>query len=290
MNEDFPKNYDKTFHLKWYEPHRRTNGDVPHSKVALALTDELHINPDPKLFYYKINIPRHNQLLAQKYIQTLPSWRNGLIMIHYEGNSSANRKNISHDTIRPLVNYFTKKQYVVIILDWDFRSPLPHESDWVFCPDKGNDLWEKRGTGNAATIAALIKHCNLFVGVDSGPLHVAGSTNVPSIGIWRTLHPAHFYDFAENVTHLIPQDNKRYLRGNDRDETYRFFEKHYKHAYYTDLSTKLIETACSLLNLLPPDWEALSIEQKYEILFRNKIKRVAPTQWLSIGPKEFTVF
>lgn len=274
--------YNRVVNLLWSEPRNSIRSNVPATKPAISLVNEIQIEPVPGLFHYKINIPIKNKNLARKYIESLPK-NNGIIMVHYEGNSSAPRKNIHPDVIRFLAQHFIKFGYLLIILDWDYRSPLPKENNSIFCPNMHNAIWEGKGTGNAATIAALIEHAKLFIGIDSGPLHIAGATKVPSIGIWTNHHPAHFFDLADHVIHLIPNDARRYLRGN-KDQTLHFFEKHYRYAYYggNSLAARLLETACELLTSDPPP-PPPSQPIVFENYFSN-VSHLIKGQWWMIGP------
>ena len=77
---------------------------------------------------------------------------------------------------------------------------------------------------SAGTIAALIQRSQLVIGVDSGPLHVAGATTTPTIGVWTGHLPIRYYDVADNVTHLVPAD----WRQNMSDSQASVFERLYK--------------------------------------------------------------
>jgi hypothetical protein len=95
-----------------------------------------------------------------------------------------------------------------LILKWDDRSPLPNGRA-IHCAGRGHWLWDGLGHADAARLAALIAQCRLMIGIDSGPLHLAGATDTPTLGVWTGMHPIHFYDLAENVTHLVPADHPR---------------------------------------------------------------------------------
>jgi ADP-heptose:LPS heptosyltransferase len=46
-----------------------------------------------------------------------------------------------------------------------------------------------------AETAALLKHCHLFIGNDSGPLHLAAAINIPTIGLFGPTAPGQFYPY-----------------------------------------------------------------------------------------------
>src|SRR5436305_1747188 len=81
------------------------------------------------------------------------------------------------------------------------------------------------GPGDAEVLAALIEAATLMIGVDSGPLHLAGATTTPTIGVWTRHHPVHFFDLAGNVTHLVPGDHAQLAAGGD---ALRYFAEHYR--------------------------------------------------------------
>ncbi len=78
-----------------------------------------------------------------------------------------------------------------------------------------------------------------MIGVDSGPLHVAAATSTPTIGVWTGHHPLHYFGHADNVTHLVPEDHVRLLRG-DRNAGAKYFRERYRFQTYRDLSAALV--------------------------------------------------
>lgn len=51
--------------------------------------------------------------------------------------------------------------------------------------------------------AAAIARCNLFVGNDTGSIHLAAAVNVPCVGIYAALHcPGHWHPYGDNHTVL----------------------------------------------------------------------------------------
>ena len=86
-----------------------------------------------------------------------------------------------------------------------------------------------------------------MVGVDSGPLHVAGATSTPTIGVWTRHHPLHYFALAENVTHLVPENHRELLRGNRRSET-STSGTHYRFSTYRNLAEELTAAVQERLN------------------------------------------
>lgn len=284
MYQDNPNrsNYQQSITVRWSESWSRTSAGIPGTKPAIALAHEFHIELDPHLFYYKINVPPREKMLVHKYISQLPE-NKGIVILHYEGNSSPWQKNLPHNTVRYLAKHFMGLGYVLVILDWDNRSPLPAESDRIFCPEKNNALWDGHDTGNAATIVALIDRAKLFIGIDSGPLHCAGATATPSIGIWTRNHPIHYYDLADNVTHLLPHNARSRIYGR-RVELQSYFEDHYRHAYYNDntLTDQIMATACELLERPRPSFP-ITDTIVFDEPWKRRIQYIQPKQYWVVG-------
>jgi lipopolysaccharide heptosyltransferase II len=53
--------------------------------------------------------------------------------------------------------------------------------------------------------AALIQRCDLLIGNDSSPLHIAAAVGTPTIGIYGPSNPAHFHPVGENHRHVSIQ-------------------------------------------------------------------------------------
>lgn len=239
--------FDKIITLKWFEADHCYR-DVPSGKVARSLEEEFEIQPDASLFRYQIDTQPCHVKLATAYVKTLPESK-GMVLIHYQGTSSPDKKNLPHEDIGEICRYLIKNHYTPVLLDWDFRSSLVDQQT-IFNPDKYNPMWGGTGTGCLATLAALISQAKLFIGVDSGPLHVAGATNTPSIGVWVRHHPIHFYELS-HVKHLLSKDSRRHLRTRNRGQAEDYFNANYWHASYGDVRTGIIDAITQQLNTAP---------------------------------------
>lgn len=223
--------YDQILNLSWFECHRAFD-DVPSTKASLCLSEIFRITPDPELCRYEIQPTPEAELAADQYLHGITGvdavdGRWPVAILHYQGNTSAEKKNLSHDVALEVCRSLQSGGLTPVILDWDKRSPLPDGKD-IHCPDSGHAIWGGFGSGDAGTIAALIQRSQIMVGVDSGPLHVAGATTTPTIGVWTGHTPIRYFDFAENVTHLVPADWRDAMRDNQTrlfEERYRFRER-----------------------------------------------------------------
>jgi FkbM family methyltransferase len=234
--------YGQVFELAWDECHT-CYADWPATKAERCLLEVFRLRPIAERCRYAIQRGEGTQALARRYLESIcktgpgPSGRFPAVLIHYEGNTSRERKDIPVDVVRRLCDDILEAGAVPVILDWDRRSPLPDDSR-IYNPNVHAELWGGTGTGDAEALAALIELSVLMVGVDSGPLHVAGATTTPTIGVWLGHHPLHFFGLADNVMHLVPQQHAGLLRG-DRATGEAFFRNHYRHQTYRDLEPAL---------------------------------------------------
>ena len=163
-----------------------------------------------------------------------------VLLLHYEGNTSQGSKNLSHDAAFGICQAAIAEGLVPIILDWDRRSPLPDEVVSIFHTPVGDgDIWGEFGSGDAEVLAALIEQSTVMIGVDSGPLHVAGATTTPTIGVWTGHFPGQFFDLADNVEHLVPHNWKDLGLAKSK-EAAEFFEQNYRFDTYDDVVSGVV--------------------------------------------------
>ena len=109
----------------------------------------------------------------------------------------------------------------------------------------------------------------LFIGIDSGPLHIAGCTNTPTIGVWTHHHPIHFFDFADNVFHMLPRDARKNIHARDKKSVDKFFQDKYRHKYYVNLKKELKDTISKHLWATSPTREEKLLISDEELLERE---------------------
>ena len=232
--------YQQQHDLGWHES--KASGDQwPSTKVTRCLLEVFQIKPVPELCRYQITPSAADQKRAHEYLtsicgQPAENGRFRAVLIHYEGNTSGEQKNLSHELAREICEVALASNYVPVILDWDQRSPHP-DGTRIHNPGAGHPLWEASGTGDAATLAALIEASALIIGVDSGPLHVAGATSTPTIGVWTKHHPIHYFDLADNVLHFVPVNHSDLVAGQ---AALTYFDQNYMYRPYEKLEVDLI--------------------------------------------------
>lgn len=218
--------------------------DWPSTKVERCMIEVFDLTPIPEFCGYEIHIRDEVFAKVKRYLRQVcrvdagDDGRFPVVLLHYQGNTSAEYKNLSHDVARQVCDRVIRAGFVPVILDWDNRSPLP-DGKRIHNPHVDLDIWGGIGTGDAEVLAALIQLSALMIGVDSGPLHVAGATATPTLAVWTKHHPLHYFGLANNVTHLVPESHQELLRG-DRAIGAKYFEANYKFRTYQQVATELL--------------------------------------------------
>ncbi len=242
---DRPIPVDERISLDWHEC-ETDHEHWPSTKVARCLLEVFQVAPRPEWMRYTIPRGARETQAARDYLREItgatPAARERfpVVVIHYQGNTSQSRKDLPHDLIAEVCRDAIEQGYVPVVLDWDRRCPFV-DNTRIFNPGVGHPLWEQSRagqarTGDAATLAALIEASALMIGIDSGPLHVAGATTTPTLGVWHQHHPVRFFDLAENVTHLVPENHACRAPG---PLSLAYFETAYRHHTYQDLGLDL---------------------------------------------------
>lgn len=248
-----PSEYERVYDLDWWECGRTFPG-LPATKAEKCLVEVFGLTPLANLCRYRVDISARSRQLAANYLQELcgkprADGRYRAVLMHYQGNTSQEHKNLDHQTARNVCEQATAAGYVPIILDWDRRSPLPGDGR-IFCPSATHWLWGNAGTGDAEVLAALIDQCALFVGIDSGPQKVAAATHTPAIAVWNGHHPLHYHAPADNVLHLVTQRHADLIRG-DRSEGECAFADLYRYRTYSDVWPALSQALEEVLGTRP---------------------------------------
>ncbi len=214
--------YDRIFEPGFYESRERLPGK-PNTKAVDTCERILGIPWEAELGRYKVAYDHVHINKAADYFASIGAKQKKLeynvVLIHGSGNTSQPRKNLFDWQVEILCEQVIAAGRLPVILDWDDRSTLPDQKR-IFCPrvtaPGGTDLWGGFGSGDAATIAAMIQLSEAFVGVDSGPGKIASATDTPSLICWHGHHPMNFHDPAPNTTHLVPEDHYRLEPLSDR--------------------------------------------------------------------------
>lgn len=116
-----------------------------------------------------------------------------ITLFHSTGNSGQARKSLPDDVVSEFYREFLDRcQGTLILLDWDRRVPRLSSARIRHLDDLGSC--------STARMFALMLESDLLIGVDSGPLHAASLTEIPTIGVWM---PGHY-----PATYTLPRKNQ----------------------------------------------------------------------------------
>lgn len=239
--------YDRVIDHHWGECHSSWR-DSPGTKTAKCLRDVFGIVPQWDKLKYTVLEYGDDWQRVNEYLKTLERGK-GFVVLHYQGNTSADKKNLTHEQARDICRWLTDLDYTVLLLDWDRRSPLA-DGRRIINPGTDCPIWQGRGTGDGATIAALISQSKLSIVIDSGPGKVAYAVpTTPCISVWVKFSPYHYADNSHAV-HVIPENHVDYLRG-EKNTALSFFSDKYKYTTYHPrfgLVTTVLKEAAKMLN------------------------------------------
>jgi len=234
------RTYENLLDVDWPTP-ECCSEDVPSTKPTAFIKNYLHVEPVEDFYKgYDVSITSDEMRLADNYVKTLPD--RPFVIIHYLAKTLKFAKSLTHADAMFICKQVLKRKCTPVILDWKSESPLPDQRT-IFNPGCDDPIWGGEKLSSAGAIAALINKAKLYIGVDSGPLHVAGCTKTPTLAIWHGHHPINFYDLCDNVTHLVPAVAKglKYIKGKNKAVGRDYFEQSYNHIYYKHLGRELIE-------------------------------------------------
>ncbi|WP_010585586.1 glycosyltransferase [Schlesneria paludicola] len=288
-DEDRKPHYDEQYVLDWWEADSVESDAVPATKAEQCLRRIFGIEPEPDLCGYSFPGKSNTSKQVEEYLQgiaggRLEGGRFPVVVLHYQGNSSPDQKNLTHDVAARLCAKVVALGYVPVILDWDHRSPLPDDAS-IHCPTSRHPIWQGLGTGDAATIAQLIEASTLFIGIDSGPQKVAATTTTPMICVWRQMHPVHYFPFRRRqgaaseelvaTRHLIPSSHLQHLRG-DHERGLRLLARYDFTTYdASTLSSQLIDEVASRLPA------RLQRSKREDSISADDLRKVVPERrWL----------
>lgn len=209
-------------------------GGFPATKPYRCIVDFFRLEPRLELFGYCQVIGEAARTRAARYLASIAGkapttdGRFPVVILHYQGISSRMHKDLAHEHAAEICSAIRLRGRAACVFDLERISPVVDQST-VHSPLNGHPVWAEPGIADPETMAAMIAQCELFIGIDSGPLHLAGATDTPSLGVWTHHHPTRFFDFAPNVLHLVPVGHKRFAPGPRSLQV--FAERYRSHVY-----------------------------------------------------------
>jgi hypothetical protein len=221
--------------VPWHEPWE-TYSNSPSTKAEQYLRHAFQIEPIEELCRYAVCISDEVMESASDYLAEMcgrrvaSGQRYPIVLIHYQGNSAKDAKDMSERVARELCLVAKRAGFLPFVLEWETkpRSRLS-ERDGIAINDVKHPFWGGTGTGDGEKIAAMIQQSAYMIGIDSGPEHVAGATDTPTMIAWHQFHPVNYYGLADNVEHVIRPGHRRFIFG-DHDTGDEYFRRKYRFA------------------------------------------------------------
>lgn len=197
----------------WYGWH-----DRPNTRVSSCLHERFHLPWCEEYGQYKIEVGEEASRLVELLLK-----HDRFVAVHYEGDSSSKRKDLSHNQADEICRYIGHIGYLPLVLDWRYKSKLVDH-----CRLRSPAAWGS----NAEMVCAVIRRCRAFVGIDSGPAKCASATSVPALVVWTGHHPAPFHDPAPNTVHLVPSHYHSLEPVHNDAKVIEWFEANYRTRNY----------------------------------------------------------
>jgi hypothetical protein len=196
----------------WYGWH-----DRPNTRVSSCLHERFGMPWDAAWGRYQVIVSSKAAAQVKSILRI-----DRIVAVHYEGDSSQDKKNLTHEQADEVCQEVDRLGYTPMILDWRHRSRLAHRKLWA------PTAWGR----DAEMVCAVISQCRAFVGIDSGPSKCASATDTPALVVWTGHHPAPFHDPAPNTTHLVPVGYHGLDPVCNNSGVVAWFESHYNVRQY----------------------------------------------------------
>jgi len=176
-------------------------GSMPGVKQLLLLPEVLDIQPDG--FYLSYHVEETERAWAINKLRTLFSESArpivGLQIQSFPTKPYRDWPVTSFIALcKKIMNSYNKAQILLL------GGPLNQSKIAPFKTALGDKLHVLAGTLSLRESAAVMEQLDLYVGVDTGPTHIAGALNIPMIALYHCLHPSRCLQPLENShVHVI---------------------------------------------------------------------------------------
>lgn len=222
--------------------------DRPNTHISACLRDCCGLDWNAACSKYCVGISAAAEHTARMVVSPnatrLINYRQRTVAFHYQGDSARANKDLTNEQAVVVCRTIERLGATVLLIDWRNISPLPSRCD---IRTTGKLLPASLQWGGSAEVnCAIIRQCNAFIGIDSGPAKCAGATDTPSLVVWTGHHPARFYDPCSNVTHLLPTPCRHLLPFAGGDCAHEWFCRYNRVRYYDgnpmpEITTWLLE-------------------------------------------------
>ncbi len=207
--------------------------DRPNTRVSSCLHECFGLDWDRECGRYYIQVSKEALWQTSKIIPRRS------VALHYQGDSSPDKKNLTHGQAWEVCDTILKLGRIPLLLDWRKQWPLSRHGNLIHTT--GGYPFSQEWGRDIEMNCAVISQCEAFIGIDSGPSKCASATETPTLVTWSGHHPACFHDPAINTTHLVPVGYHGLEPVCGDEGTIRWFEANHKIRQYESDPVKEIE-------------------------------------------------
>lgn len=175
------------------------NNKARQNFLAPPMLDILDTKPEAlwleQLLRQSISFDQHKALVEAE-IANLPR---PLFLLHSDGNTNPGSKNMPAEFSLELATQLMRETAgSIIFLDWDNRVPWFHSGRTRHITQHFTPAVQ-----STEGLMGLIAAADLLIGVDSGPFHLAGMIDAPTIGVWFEHQPTNFAIPRKNCLNIV---------------------------------------------------------------------------------------
>jgi len=176
-------------------------GSMPGVKQLLLLPEALDIKPDG--FYLSYHVEEAERSWAINKLRTLFTEKSRPIVgLQIQSFPTKPYRDWPVDSFielcKKILKSYDKTQFLLL------GGPLDQDKIIPFKIVLGDKLHVLAGTLSLRESAAVMEQLDVYVGVDTGPTHIAGALNIPMVALYHCLHPSRCLQPLENSrVHVI---------------------------------------------------------------------------------------
>ena len=231
------KEYQETKFVNFGQPIRNYAG-VPSTKVTRCLLEEFGVEPIESLYRYEIHPTETAMEKAKRFQEEIDA---PYAFLHFDGHARKTDKDLTEYEQMCVIEACLNRGLVPVVLDMHRESKL-RAFDFIEFLD-GTDPWLFDGGRIAQPdlIYELINGASLFVGIDSGPGHIAAATDTPGWIFWYGTFPVYCMEPSSNLIHCVPGWWEEDMIQDNKNEAVSYFKAHYNHRSYNYCREEAVE-------------------------------------------------
>jgi hypothetical protein len=213
------QHWDRIEELLWNRP-TCNHLTGPSTKVTECLVNEIGLRPIPELYRYEMQPQPEAERQAEAFIAQRKLGR--YAFCHFFSGLSEENKHLTDE----------EGDCIIDTLQGQGLTPVVLEARSRWKPKPGVVVID-RLYYDAQFLRSLIARATCCHAIDSGPAHVAATTETPTTVYWKGTVAPYCFDPCGNVTHVVPEDFPARMFDFDRAEVVSNFHRDYRSETYS---------------------------------------------------------